>query len=212
MSRIQTDILVLGSGIAGLTFAIKSARHWPQRDILVLTKTDKGESNTRYAQGGVASVWDLEKDDFEMGELPKSLDKPLFETGGSDGTVEPTPCTDYQNWSTFDLTGDGTPDLVLTRRCEDTSVGVSKWQVFPGGPNGFATSPVAFSLPSLDKPLFQTGGSDGDVEPTPCTAYQNWSTFDLTGDTAPDLVLTRRCEDTSVGLSNWEVYAGACSP
>lgn len=65
MSRIQTDILVLGSGIAGLTFAIKAARHWPQREILVLTKTDEGESNTRYAQGGVASVWDLEKDDFE---------------------------------------------------------------------------------------------------------------------------------------------------
>lgn len=65
MARIQTDILVLGSGIAGLTFAIKAAKNFPDKTILVLTKTNEGESNTRYAQGGVAAVWDLEKDNFE---------------------------------------------------------------------------------------------------------------------------------------------------
>lgn len=65
MLRIQTDILVLGSGIAGLTFSIKMARQFPDRQILVLTKTVEGESNTRYAQGGVAAVWDGEKDNFE---------------------------------------------------------------------------------------------------------------------------------------------------
>ena len=65
MTRIKTDLLVLGSGIAGLTFAIKSARRFPERQILVLTKTVEGESNTRYAQGGVAAVWDEDKDNFE---------------------------------------------------------------------------------------------------------------------------------------------------
>ena len=65
MARRKTDILVLGSGIAGLTFAIKTARKFPNRDILVLTKTVEGESNTRYAQGGVAAVWDHEKDNFD---------------------------------------------------------------------------------------------------------------------------------------------------
>ena len=65
MSRIKTDVLVLGSGIAGLTFAIKTARKHPKHRILVLTKTEEGESNTRYAQGGVAAVWNLEKDNFE---------------------------------------------------------------------------------------------------------------------------------------------------
>ena len=64
MARITTDFLVLGSGIAGLTFAIKAAQTHPDRKILVLTKTDQGESNTRYAQGGVAAVWDHEKDTF----------------------------------------------------------------------------------------------------------------------------------------------------
>ncbi len=65
MIRNKTDLLVLGSGIAGLTFAIKASRLFPDRQILVLTKTVEGESNTRYAQGGVAAVWDMEKDNFE---------------------------------------------------------------------------------------------------------------------------------------------------
>jgi len=62
---MRTDILILGSGIAGLTLAIKTAKALPDHRILVLTKTDKGETNTRYAQGGVAAVWDAEKDHFE---------------------------------------------------------------------------------------------------------------------------------------------------
>jgi L-aspartate oxidase len=65
MKRIKTDVLVLGSGIAGLTFAIKTARRFPEKQVLVLTKTVEGESNTRYAQGGVAAVWDPEKDNFD---------------------------------------------------------------------------------------------------------------------------------------------------
>lgn len=62
---MQTDILILGSGIAGLTLAVKLAKSLPDRRILILTKTDEGETNTRYAQGGVAAVWDFEKDSFE---------------------------------------------------------------------------------------------------------------------------------------------------
>ncbi len=65
MSKIETDILVLGSGIAGLSFAIKTARQLPDRKILILTKTIEGESNTRYAQGGVAAVWNPDRDNFE---------------------------------------------------------------------------------------------------------------------------------------------------
>lgn len=65
MSNQKSDFLVLGSGIAGLTFAIKMARRFPDKKILILTKTECGESNTRYAQGGVASVWDFEKDSYE---------------------------------------------------------------------------------------------------------------------------------------------------
>lgn len=58
MSIFRTDILILGSGVAGLTSAIKIAKGLPDKKILVVTKADESESNTKYAQGGVAAVWD----------------------------------------------------------------------------------------------------------------------------------------------------------
>ena len=61
----MTDILVIGSGIAGLSFALKSAQQFPNKKILVLTKANEDESNTKYAQGGIAVVTDFEKDNFE---------------------------------------------------------------------------------------------------------------------------------------------------
>jgi L-aspartate oxidase len=61
----KTDILILGSGIAGLTSAIKIATSRPDLRITVLTKDSKDESNTRYAQGGVAAVWNLEVDTLQ---------------------------------------------------------------------------------------------------------------------------------------------------
>ena len=61
----QSDVLILGSGIAGLSTAIKIAKKRPDLTISVLTKTVEGESNTRYAQGGVAAVWDFDKDSYQ---------------------------------------------------------------------------------------------------------------------------------------------------
>lgn len=60
----QTDVLIIGSGIGGLTTAIKLAEQRPHIHITVLTKTIEGESNTRYAQGGVAAVWNEEVDSY----------------------------------------------------------------------------------------------------------------------------------------------------
>ena len=62
---MKTDLLVVGGGIAGLSLAIKMARTRPELRIDVLTKTVENESNTRYAQGGVAAVWDFDKDNYE---------------------------------------------------------------------------------------------------------------------------------------------------
>lgn len=62
---MKTDFLIIGSGIAGLTYAIKIAKKFPDKEITVITKASPEETNTKYAQGGVAGVWDEEKDSFE---------------------------------------------------------------------------------------------------------------------------------------------------
>jgi L-aspartate oxidase len=59
--EITTDFLVLGSGIAGLSFAIKAA---DLGTVAIVTKKEKSESNTNMAQGGIAAVYDKE-DRFE---------------------------------------------------------------------------------------------------------------------------------------------------
>ena len=56
------DFLVLGSGIAGLTFALKVAKFG---SVAVITKKKVMDSNTRLAQGGIASVFD-ELDSFDL--------------------------------------------------------------------------------------------------------------------------------------------------
>ena len=58
----QFDYLVLGSGIAGLFFALKVA---PRGRVAIVTKKDRAESNTNYAQGGIAAVTSKE-DSFEL--------------------------------------------------------------------------------------------------------------------------------------------------
>lgn len=62
---IETNYLVIGSGVAGLTFAVKMAEKYPNKNITIITKGNESESNTKYAQGGVAVVLDSEEDSFQ---------------------------------------------------------------------------------------------------------------------------------------------------
>src|SRR5512138_2853293 len=49
----SVDFLVLGGGVSGLTFALHAA---PHGSVVVLTKRQRAEGPTQYAQGGIASV------------------------------------------------------------------------------------------------------------------------------------------------------------
>src|SRR5947209_2563543 len=62
------DFLILGSGIAGLSFALKVAG---KGKVALLTKREAKESNTRYAQGGIASV--SHEDDTFLSHIEDTL-------------------------------------------------------------------------------------------------------------------------------------------
>lgn len=53
MHKKEVDFLIIGSGIAGISYALKVAAYGK---VLMLTKSDEDESNTKYAQGGIAAV------------------------------------------------------------------------------------------------------------------------------------------------------------
>ena len=66
MDTQDCDFLVIGSGIAGLTFALRCAAHG---NVMVVTKAELHDTNTSYAQGGVAAAmgeddsWKLHEED-----------------------------------------------------------------------------------------------------------------------------------------------------
>tara|TARA_R110002051_G_scaffold325808_1_gene431536 strand:+ start:11411 stop:12994 length:1584 start_codon:yes stop_codon:yes gene_type:complete len=112
---IVADYLVIGSGIAGLTFAVKMASKLEDRTVCIVTKSDEDESNTKYAQGGVAVVLDFKEDSFQKhiedtliagdGLCDEAVVKMVVEEG-------PKRLKDLQTWgASFDLDKIGTLKL-----------------------------------------------------------------------------------------------------
>ncbi|MDB4924417.1 L-aspartate oxidase [Mucilaginibacter sp.] len=111
MSR-SVDFLVVGSGIAGLSFALKAANHGK---VLIVTKSNEDESNTKYAQGGVAVVVDKKEDSFEK-HINDTLiagdglcDKEVVEIVVKEGPDRINEIIDYG--TSFDKTNEGFYDL-----------------------------------------------------------------------------------------------------
>lgn len=69
----RTDFLVIGSGIAGLTFALEASRYGK---VTIVTKSKIDDTNTSFAQGGIAAVFS-EPDNFE-----KHINDTLVAGGG----------------------------------------------------------------------------------------------------------------------------------
>lgn len=70
--EIETDFLIIGSGVAGLTFALKVAEFG---SVALVTKKDIMASNTSHAQGGIASVFDqLDSFDYHIKDTLDSGD------------------------------------------------------------------------------------------------------------------------------------------
>lgn len=62
MDTVNFDVVVVGSGIAGLSFALKAAKKG--HNVAIVTKKERSDANTNHAQGGIASVTSC-ADDFE---------------------------------------------------------------------------------------------------------------------------------------------------
>lgn len=106
------DFLVIGSGIAGMSFALKVADKYK---VAILCKTTLDETNTSLAQGGISSVTDLQLDDYE-----KHIQDTLIAGSGVcdlkavEKVVKNAPKQIKQliNWGVeFDKKNDGTFDL-----------------------------------------------------------------------------------------------------
>ncbi|MBL4652498.1 MAG: L-aspartate oxidase [Flavobacteriales bacterium] len=111
---IFADVLVIGSGAAGLSFALKIAQEDGNLKVVIATKADGGESNTKYAQGGIAVVVD-KTDSFEN----HVQDTLIAGAGVCDESVvrmvveeAPQRLKEIRKWGAdFDLNKDGKLDL-----------------------------------------------------------------------------------------------------
>lgn len=116
--------------------------------------------------------------------------------------------TGKPSYVVMDLTGDEVPDLVVTRACDDSSVGTSTWRVHAGGGDGFAETGTSWSLPSgYGAAAFVANAGTMDC----ANDAPSFVLADLAGDGRADLVVTRSCDDATVGDSVWRVHANTGS-
>jgi hypothetical protein len=126
---------------------------------------------------------------------------------GSNGT---------RDFSTFDLDGDRLPDLTLQANCtDDTTTGAERWLVHKNTGSGFAASATDWTLPfylpaASGEKIFRT--TAGYAYCPGSNGTRDFSTFDIDGDAAPDLVMVANCtDDVETGASRWLVHTNTKS-
>ncbi len=106
--RITTDYLVIGSGLAGLSFALKVAE---TGTVTIISKTKLDETNTSYAQGGIAAVLETSESDNFSKHIEDTLiaGAGICDRAAVEKVVEyaPTAIKDLVSWGTqFDKDDD----------------------------------------------------------------------------------------------------------
>ncbi|MFV8753499.1 hypothetical protein ACNOYE_23350 [Nannocystaceae bacterium ST9] len=114
------------------------------------------------------------------------------------------PCNGGEyRYQLLDITGDGAIDFLITDACDETGVGTSKWQVLENTGTSFA-QPFDWALPMPlgDAEIYEQLANDW-----PCNGETyRFQTLDLTGDHAPDLVVTDFCDVGGSGTDRWDVF------
>jgi L-aspartate oxidase len=112
----QVDFLVMGAGVAGLRAAVELARHG---DVLVVTKESLGESNTHYAQGGIAVAMEGDEDvALHLEDTVNAGDGLVYRPAAQVLVAEgPVRVAELIEWgASFDREGDeGTGEFLRTR-------------------------------------------------------------------------------------------------
>lgn len=121
----------------------------------------------------------------------------VSQNGLAGGFHAPT-VADGRYWETFDLDGDGRPDLVSTNDTTKGSLiwdsaGSPYWKVYLNNGSGF-NAVTKWLVP-------RSGLDDGFYVKAAAIGYRHWSTFDINGDGRPDLVLTG---DTTKAQQVWD--------
>ena len=69
LPQIFTDVLVVGAGVAGTCAALSAVRHDENAEVIIAAKGQVKDSNTYWAQGGIAAVLDDDDtDDVDLGD------------------------------------------------------------------------------------------------------------------------------------------------
>ncbi|NJK31144.1 MAG: trypsin-like serine protease [Deltaproteobacteria bacterium] len=104
----------------------------------------------------------------------------------------------------LDMTGDGAVDFLITDACDEFGVGATNWLVHENTGTAFAAQPIEWPLPT---PLGNAEIYEQTADYWTCNGeYYKFQTLDLTGDHAPDLVVTDNCDAAGAGTDRWDVF------